>query len=830
MESGRGIIVRVMEQALEAAVLGRLERVGLAEPAADLLLASLDGEKELRKAVGGQLTHRPKQAVAADNGTHAQAVRAYLRSVTVEGFRGIGPAATLDLQPGPGLTVVCGRNGSGKSSFAEGLEVLLTGKLRRWENRSAVWRDGWRCLHARQARLRAELLVEGTSGVTVVERSWSEDAMALTASTAWAQEPARQRGTVEDLGWAQALSSYRPFLSHSELESLLAEPKNLHDQLNALLGLDALEAAAKLLAGARRDCDSQVRAAKDLRAELEAALGASEDERAVSALALLRAGTADVEALAHLSEGTGTAAGAHGVLTQLGALTVPDGADVDGAAAGLRTAADILEAATSAAAEHAGSVAEMLELALAHYGRHGPGDCPVCQAPGALDGAWEASASSRLEGYKELGQGVATARRSAAAAVAAARALLVAVPPSLVRAGETGLDAGPALEAWRAWSALVVGDGKPGAMRALADAMGTAYPVLAEAVARLAGAAGDEVRSREGRWAPLAERLAQYCRATAGTDKAKALASSLKDAEKWLKGANDELRDEQVRPFADRTVALWAELRQESNVELLRMRLAGAGNHSHVEFEVAVDGKDAAGLGVMSQGEVNALALSVFLPRATSERSPLRFVVIDDPVQAMDPAKVAGLARVLAEAGKTRQVVVFTHDDRLPAAVRDLQLPARISQVQRRAGSVVEVVAVSDPVSLLLADAARLVAADHLSRAVTSRVVPGICRTALETACNEVTRRRRLANGSGHGQLEEELLAARRLLPRLALALFDDPSKGGEVYSWLNARVGPWAADAVRACNEGAHAGGANPANLVGDVKRLVERVRALAT
>jgi hypothetical protein len=36
------------------------------------------------------------------------------------GLRGIGPRQTLELVPGPGLTVVAGRNGSGKSSFAEG--------------------------------------------------------------------------------------------------------------------------------------------------------------------------------------------------------------------------------------------------------------------------------------------------------------------------------------------------------------------------------------------------------------------------------------------------------------------------------------------------------------------------------------------------------------------------------------------------------------------------------------------------------------------------------------------------------------------------------------
>ena len=52
-------------------------------------------------------------------------------------------------------------------------------------------------------------------------------------------------------------------------------------------------------------------------------------------------------------------------------------------------------------------------------------------------------------------------------------------------------------------------------------------------------------------------------------------------------------------------------------------------------------------MGVMSQGELNALALSLFFPRMMLAESPFRFLVIDDPVQAMDPLKVDGLARVL---------------------------------------------------------------------------------------------------------------------------------------------------------------------------------------
>lgn len=68
------------------------------------------------------------------------------------------------MTPGPGLTVVCGRNGSGKSSFAEAFEVLLTGQIRRLDDRTAVWKSTWRCLHGGDSQVSAELLLEGTRG------------------------------------------------------------------------------------------------------------------------------------------------------------------------------------------------------------------------------------------------------------------------------------------------------------------------------------------------------------------------------------------------------------------------------------------------------------------------------------------------------------------------------------------------------------------------------------------------------------------------------------------------------------------------------------------
>jgi len=124
-----------------------------------------------------------------------------------------------------------------------------------------------------------------------------------------------------------------------------------------------------------------------------------------------------------------------------------------------------------------------------------------------------------------------------------------------------------------------------------------------------------------------------------------------------------------------------------------------------VELKVTVDGQEGAALGVMSQGELHSLALSLFIPRATLPESPFRFVVIDDPVQSMDPARVDGLPRILEAASQDRQVVLFTHDDRLHESVRRLGIAAIAIEITRREGSVVEPRRSKDPVSRYIEDA-----------------------------------------------------------------------------------------------------------------------------
>jgi hypothetical protein len=165
-------------------ILRRLASTGAdAHPWSFLVLAALEGDAALATYLAGEGVPVKPAAVAPAPAATAEPPGAFVGAVTVQGFRGVGPATTLPLHAGPGLTLVVGRNGSGKSSFAEGLELLLTGDNLRWKGRPLPWKLGWRNLHqADTTALSAELVVEGLGPLTAT-RTWAAGAE-LAASTA----------------------------------------------------------------------------------------------------------------------------------------------------------------------------------------------------------------------------------------------------------------------------------------------------------------------------------------------------------------------------------------------------------------------------------------------------------------------------------------------------------------------------------------------------------------------------------------------------------------------------------------------------------------------
>jgi hypothetical protein len=339
----------------------------------------------------------------------------------------------------------------------------------------------------------------------------------------------------------------------------------------------------------------------------------------------------------------------------------------------------------------------------------------------------------------------------------------------------------------------------------------------------LRDAAAAELAKREDRWRPLAVQLASWVPIAREAVGGNAAIPAIKSAEKWLKDTAGDLRDERFAPIADRAQAICDDLLRGSNVKVAQIHLTGASSARRVDLDVTVDGVATAALGVMSQGELNALALSLFIPRATLEESPFRFIVIDDPVQSMDPARVDGLSRVLQKAAAARQVIVFTHDDRLAETVRRLAIPATIIEVARRENSAVEVRRALDPVSRYLADAFAVAKTAGLPAQAAQRVIPGLCRFAVEAACMEAVRRRRLGKGENYAAVEELLAEASHGLTKLAaLTLFDDPDRGGDVLGALR-KAEPGFPDTFQTLNRGAH-GSAGPVPTI-DLARSAENL-----
>jgi hypothetical protein len=101
--------------------------------------------------------------------------------------------------------------------------------------------------------------------------------------------------------------------------------------------------------------------------------------------------------------------------------------------------------------------------------------------------------------------------------------------------------------------------------------------------------------------------------------------------------------------------------------------------------------------------------------------------------------------------------------------------------------------------------------------------VPGFCRLAIEAACIEAVRRRRLGRGQPHAEVEALLGSVHRLTGFASLALFDDPDKGGDVLPRIDSQYGKAAADAYQAANKGVHHG------LDGNVEWFVDAAAKLA-
>ncbi|MFC3994619.1 AAA family ATPase [Nocardiopsis sediminis] len=665
------------------AVLARLAHSPLDAPARRWMAAALLGDDALAACARGEDVPLRPPGEAEQGGGHPPDVparRGYIGRIEVQGFRGIGRPTALEFPPGPGLTVIVGRNGSGKSSFAEAAEAALTGRNLRWDGMPAAWRDGWRNLHFDEhTRVSVQLHVAGEAAPLRVTRTWTGES--VRSARGEVVHPNGRTGPLRGLGWEADLARYRPFLSYDELgRAVTGRAAELYDTLTALLGLTDLAEAERRLAKA---CDKlakqQDRPGRDL-GHLVERLRESGDPRAHRAAELLGAAPIDLDRLAAIAADDGPAdPGRQLVLRRLRRLAVPERALLGDIVNELRGAAMELAMAAGTKGDRAHGVVELLRQALEHHRRHPKEtDCPTCGAGGALGPQWEARAQAEIATLDRVAAGASAAYERADNARDQARFLMAPMPSWLPADSELG-------RVWAQWSAgTEITD--LGELAEHIETVGRRLRSTAIAARKEAGARLDD--PTDG-WADLAEALKAWVADARAAMHAREVLHPAGQALNWFTGLAREIRAERLRPLAAQAEHVWQRLRQERHIDLEALRLVGRGAQRRVAVDVAVDGADTDGNapGLLSQGEFQALALSICLPRTLVPGNPFGFLLLDDPVQAMDTETVEGLSSVLAEVGRHRQLVVFTHDTRLPDALRRLGLPAAIRLIHRDAMS-----------------------------------------------------------------------------------------------------------------------------------------------
>ena len=854
----------------------RLEAGGVDDDTAYIVDAAFD-EKELAEALKGARLERP----APEHAEPVEPKRAYLAGISVEGFRGIGPRAELAVKPGPGLTVVSGRNGSGKSSFAEAAEMLLTGENSRWEKRPADWQSGWRNLHAAEGsgtKIEARFAIDGEPGEVAVRRWWDAGATAASASAAGViRRDGQETQPLNTLGWNAALSTFRPFLPHSEVGTSVAEsPSNLYDAMYAVLGLQEVADAHQRLRRVRLDGDKSAKGLSDQHAEL---IGAVErfdtDERTAALLNAMRENPPDPDRIERAWQAVNEWPSTYERIYADISVTqqIPSAEDVVSAIQRVQAAERLVSELTGGNADRSARIAALLDQAMHLHEEHGDQACPVCGGRW-LDAAWRAEAQRRLAIAREEAEAADAADQELRAALKAGRDLVRPIPDHLANAlgaqgpnvrgrqaeelkeamsgdeqiaarlaastpaaaerpsgqpeGEPSADerlrlAGEALgDAWEAWGDL----GDEPTPSELVVHLQAAHPPLVRAADALDDYFSDEFWEI---FPKVTERLPSWAEKQRTHNSEYALLEGVRRAEQWLRGTLDQMRGERFGPISEHAVRIWGQLSGATNVELVPPELTGAATSRKIRLEVLVDGASSDARGVMSQGELNSLALSLFLPRALLDESPFGFVVIDDPVQAMDPSKVDGLARVLESAAEKRQVIVFTHDDRLPEAIRRLQIEADLIAVTRSEHSVVQCRQVSDPVSRYLDDARAIERTPGLPAEAARRSASLFLRLAIEAACTARVRQRRIGRGEPHAEVETLLEQAdgNRLV---ALAFFDDAEQHSDVRRRITSSTDAETAESYGVIQAGAHTGessGFTPQRLLRAAERVVKIIRA---
>lgn len=675
-----------------------------------------------------------------------------LASITVRGIGGIDglEPPTLELTPTAGLTVIRSPNGHGKTSLARATESALRGERHEADDVSG---DLWS----------AQLLSEGAEHASVeVVLVSSSDRLDLQVSFAAAGDRVRavlteasgSRSVQLDRSWHEALLGSRACYSYSVLQTRLKSDRDLQGYLEELLVLGpiwqsvrtALVRRAEDATVAKKAVEKVCATAKAAEASLRERFLADPRSPIVPRDILWpSAWTDDIDEWLVTNELT--------CAVDERPIPVPD--DYERQVETLRSALHVAEQCLSAAESalddpRHGAILDHLQALVGSVDLDDE-RCPVCGSAVA----WRYHVRAVVSGARQ--------RRSAAAEVEGAlRALAdwsdgVLVPLTHASAGGPDIEVRTLRDAVQTGGCRAHSPAHRAAGILLTALAGDRHREWVMALRRSSDASAEWARDRVRIVEPLLTAWRTH------GDRA-AEADCWKVAEKTLDELQVRLRqDRQDDVTAQLHVALRAML-PDADVEIEKIHhQGGAKNRRGAQVRLTLGGRPAR-LGMLSSGQRNALLLAPLLVLATG--GPFGFLLIDDPVHALDDLRVDHLARELARLADSYQVLVLTHDPRLEEHLRARRPDLATVTLDRNVATrTVRCTHLSTPWETLLADATQVrdIARQDgwLNDASQESIVTGLCRAALDGAIRQAAINRAVRHAMDVDEALRALVEAR---------------------------------------------------------------------
>lgn len=653
-----------------------------------------------------------------------------LLSLTVSGFRGIGnpedDPLLLDFTPTPGITVLCGQNGSGKTSLTDALQTAFLTKKPTTVT-AGVNAQLWQPVPLAQGAQRAkiEALLQSAQGnarhellITVHVAEQTAPQIVLT-SRVGEQATTRECTTAE---LADLLGGHSPIVAYADIERSLTTQRDLNSRLMSLLQLGSRIARLEDEV-ARRSIP-----AKEAEAELKKQWQATEALLQEVKEELAQLDPDQAPPIPEAPTSSDDLSTWHPELPLHPAVTPAWEAQwvrtAQAAAVSFsKTRQQVHQAADLAQSRVAHILSELLQEQAALSD-----DCPVCGT--ATD--WRETARESLERLREAQTAWQFLQQQTREFVDALRPLAATEAHHDVAQA----DVQQLLQlSGQAVDSLKLGD--------VTDELLLQCDIAASLLASLD--ISDYLTQAPDTHVTQARLVQRWNNAVATyREHHLKLAPLTQEASTWNKTKThystiaSELRKERSYFLTSHTAQWVNNLLQDSGITLNNIEVGAKTG----QILLMAQDKDLT-LGMLSAGQRNALLLATMVATydTRQDASPFGFLILDDPVHAFDDMRIGPLAKAIAKIAATSRVIVLTHDERLRehlCALECQDVPTEVHRITRTNGRVqveqetdISLSLVNDAINIILA--ADKFHAPNVMDGYTS-TVRALLRQALDTA------------------------------------------------------------------------------------------------